>query len=488
MLKVVYMKTAQNHRPAFGIIGGGFSGIALAVNLINRASFPLDITLIDSATSFGKGVAFATQNPQHPLNVRALHMGLLPETPDDFYHWLKANPQRWKALDPSFQGLDFSPQSYVPRMIYGLYLEDLFNDAQTKAKQKGIRLTVIQAQAQDVNLLSSDLLEIVLSTGSSISVDRLILATGVSPCKKLPFEHPHLLNDRRYTTNVWDPHPESILRNMPMPQDEIIIIGTGLTMADVVATLIDRGFRGNILAVSPSGSVAQPHLAALPVKMPLVNIAKYAMTLLNLFKGFRQELDRTTQEGYDWRSLIDTLRPSLPKLWQGLTVVEKKQFLRHLYSLWNKHRHRLPPESAALLMHLQEEKKLHIIAGHVEEIDNSHPERLQVRIRIKDKAASQRIEVGHAINCCGPEYRLTKQPNVLLQNLLNKELIRPDALDLGIALSPEGWVQGKAPERIYTLGALLFGERFETTSVPEIREQAAEIAERLLQLNAEPQS
>jgi len=65
------------------IIGGGFSGTALAVQLLRRArDRPLKLALIERRGEAGRGVAYNTVSPAHVLNVPAGRMSLLPEVPD----------------------------------------------------------------------------------------------------------------------------------------------------------------------------------------------------------------------------------------------------------------------------------------------------------------------------------------------------------------------------------------------------------------------
>ena len=62
------------------IVGGGVSGVLLAVQLIRaRPNFPLSITLIEKEKNPWLGVAYSTDKVFHLLNVRAEKMSALPE-------------------------------------------------------------------------------------------------------------------------------------------------------------------------------------------------------------------------------------------------------------------------------------------------------------------------------------------------------------------------------------------------------------------------
>jgi uncharacterized NAD(P)/FAD-binding protein YdhS len=71
----------------------------------------------------------------------------------------------------------------------------------------------------------------------------------------------------------------------------------------------------------------------------------------------------------------------------------------------------------------------------------------------------------------------------LLRNLFMTGLARPDALRLGMAANPRGAIldrSGGASEILFTLGPPLCGLWYETTAIPEIRDQAAALAQQLI--------
>ncbi|WP_238361081.1 FAD/NAD(P)-binding protein [Iningainema tapete] len=53
------------------IIGGGFSGTLVAVNMMRNATMPLLIKLIERNQQIGRGVAYGTPVNCHLLNVPA---------------------------------------------------------------------------------------------------------------------------------------------------------------------------------------------------------------------------------------------------------------------------------------------------------------------------------------------------------------------------------------------------------------------------------
>src|SRR5687767_3696603 len=99
---------------SIAIIGGGFSGICTALHLIDRASSPFALHIIEKSPEPCKGIAFGTNSPYHPLNLRADQMGAYAGQPKHFYQWLEQQ-EIWRVLNPTFKNLEVKPESFLPR-------------------------------------------------------------------------------------------------------------------------------------------------------------------------------------------------------------------------------------------------------------------------------------------------------------------------------------------------------------------------------------
>jgi uncharacterized NAD(P)/FAD-binding protein YdhS len=73
---------------------------------------PIEILLIDSAMSTGRGIAYSTIDTRHRLNVPAEHMSASPDDPLDFVHRQEDTQIRLH-----------------PRNEFGRYLEDVLHGA-----------------------------------------------------------------------------------------------------------------------------------------------------------------------------------------------------------------------------------------------------------------------------------------------------------------------------------------------------------------------
>jgi len=118
------------------VVGAGASGTLTAIELVRVACHrerALRVLLIDEA-DHGLGVAYATTDEQHRLNVPAARMSALADDPDHLLRWAVG------------QGLDVRPDDFLPRALYGRYLRDLLADTQERASGL-VELEVVQMSA-----------------------------------------------------------------------------------------------------------------------------------------------------------------------------------------------------------------------------------------------------------------------------------------------------------------------------------------------------
>ena len=88
------------------------------------------------------------------------------------------------------------------------------------------------------------------------------------------------------------------------------------------------------------------------------------------------------------------------------------------------------------------------------------------------------------IGCCiGSESKFDQLDSALVKNLIAAGRIRCDDLRFGLDATPDGQLRdadGKPSELLYTLGTALKGILWESTAIPEIRVQARDLAQKLV--------
>ena len=431
------------------IIGAGFSGTLQAINLL-RHEGPR-ATLIERAPVAGTGLAYGAAHPSHVLNVRAANMSAFPDDPAHFVRWLEA------------RGVQNAPAAFLPRVTYGEYLRELLEAA---LKDPSGRLTLVRDEVRDVRLDGGVRVEL---RDRTLDADAAVLAVGNLPPHDPPGLDPDKLSTARYKGDPWDATvPEDL-----SDSDTVLIIGTGLTMVDVVLLLDARGFRGRIVALSRRGLLPRPHGPGSDWQKIDERPATTVSRLLQAVRG--------RGDGIGWRNAVDELRPFTQAMGGNASEAERARFLRHLRPWWDVHRHRLAPEVHARLMAVIERGQLEVIAGKTRGFDEQ-PDGIAVQFRRRSADVAETLVAERIVNCTGPLGDLARTQEPLLQKLAARGLIRPDAAHLGIDVDNQGQTiaaSGKPNRDLYALGPMTRGAFWEIVAVPDIRTQTWNVARRL---------
>lgn len=420
----------------------------MAINLL-RHQGPSAV-LIERNVRFGKGLAYSTAHNGHLLNVRAANMSALPDDPDHFCQWLA---QRGHTDQSAF----------VSRAVYGDYLSDLLERARRDAPG---RLELVQDEA--IAIECGPGVKVGLQSGRAIVADIAILAQGNLPPSPPEGLDPAALGDR-YVANPWSP---DLARGLS-DDDEVLVIGTGLTMVDVVLLLDAQGFRGRVTALSRRGLRPRPHADTHARHAPLAERPRGEVTQL-----LRSVRGRARSMG--WHHAIDELRPHTQAMWLAASDTQRRRFLRHLRPWWDVHRHRLAPEVSKRLELLLESGRLAIACGRSTRFDQNDS---GVAVEWMPRGGGQARfgSFARVINCTGPQSNLLQTNDPLFQDLIEKGIARPDPLGLGLAVDQNGRLIGDDGRRtdIYALGPMTRGMFWGITSVPDIRKQVWNVARRL---------
>ena len=269
------------------------------------------------------------------------------------------------------------------------------------------------------------------SNSEPIEADRVVLAWGNSAI-------PLPLRDHPQQRHGWCADATADLD----PEASLALLGSGLTMVDVVVSLRGKGHRGPIVALSRRGHLPTAHLSVSVTPIGAwLNPEQAPNTLLELWRLIRMRVAQAEREGHDWRAVIDGLRPMNQKLWQRLSLQERRRFLRHAAVLWDVHRHRVAPQLHEQLQQLINSGALEIIAGRLK-AKQSRAKRLQLRIRRRGAASSEYLEVDRLIICTGIRLDYARSTQPLLQRLLQRQQLQADVLGLGITTTPQGELVG----------------------------------------------
>ena len=443
------------------IIGGGASGTLLAANLLRATGEQLvEINVVEKAPSLGRGVAYSTPDDIHLLNVPAARMTAFADEPDHFLNWLEGN------------GYQFGPTAFVPRKIFGSYLNAVVRMAE-ESKHDLVKLNIFEDDAVDISIKDGKA-EVMLASGEYLYSEKVVLAFGNFLPPQPSVRDLSFTTDPKYFRSPWH---EGVFESIGN-EDDVLIIGTGLTMVDVVMKLAHSAHTGKIYALSTRGLIPAVH--KLGDTYPSFADELVPMTrITDLLKSVRRHIKTAGEQNIDWRAVIDSLRPVTQQLWQNLPISEKRYFMQHLSRYWNVARHRMPAEAAAVLDKLRENGRLEIRKGRLQKIESTDG----FDVEYLADSTSHSLKAHAIINCIGSESNFRKLDSQLVSTLFERGYIRSDALNFGIDALPNGSVVGQNGENsdvTFTLGTALKGTLWETTAIPEIRTQARQLAHLLL--------
>jgi hydroxyacylglutathione hydrolase len=122
---------------------------------------------------------------------------------------------------------------------------------------------------------------------------------------------------------------------------------------------------------------------------------------------------------------------------------------------------------------------LEIREGYLQSVDASPA---GAYITVRAHGGSESFYADRVINCTGPSMNYRRVPSTLLQNLFKRGLVTSGPLGAGFHCSQDGAVidaGGCASEIIFNLGPGRLGDLLESIAIPEIRQQAVELASTL---------
>ena len=430
------------------IIGGGVSGALTAYHLIRRGA-QARVILIDPHTALGLGLAYSTPSYRHLLNVPAGKISALPDQPNHFLDWLHKN------YNASMTEADFAP-----RAVFGRYIQSL-----VKAIPD---LDHRQTAVLDCHV-ASEQATLDLADGTEIVADTVVLATGNFDPAPLRGVAGETVSNGTYCHSAWK---HSTYANLP-PDGAVALIGSGLTAVDVVLRLRELGHQGPILAITRGGAFPNRHANYEALDEAAISGAPPARA---------RELLRTVHQaikaGGDWRAVIDSLRARTNELWTSLSLVEQRRFHRHLQRRWDVVRHRMAPPNADQIEAELESGTLVLHRASIQAVVAAGD---AARVQFQtNQGEVKEVTAARVINCTGPDMNYRRVGSSLLNSLFAQHLIVAGPHGSGLWTSESGGLRdqnGNFSSVLFYVGPGRQGTLIESIAVPELRQQAADLAE-----------
>ncbi|RWA62899.1 FAD/NAD(P)-binding protein [Mesorhizobium sp.] len=445
------------------IVGGGFTGAAVAWHLARQSARP-SITVIEPRSFLGGGLAYSSAEPSHRVNVPASRMSLLPDEPEHFSRWLAHDGEAGRDPESKWRNGDIFPR----RRAFGRYVAEQLAPHVASGAIRHVRDHASKVQRSGGGWT-------VTVSGQSIAADMVVLAM-THPAPDIPAALKPLAGARGFVADVYSPDALGFIA----PEASVLIVGSGLTSADAVAELDRRGHRGRILAVSRHGlrSRGHPRLRGEPfgdfTSTP-------ATTVLGLLGNIRSTLAAADAGGVTWQSVFDQLRLQGPAIWSALAPDEQTRLVRRLRAFWDVHRFRIAPQVEAVLVRRHAEGMYDNIAADLVASSRAGG-RLAVNLRRRGERQTGAVHFDVVINTTGPAHGKALQTNPVLRSLCDAELIHIDRHGLGIETALDSRAVGSEGEPVpglFVAGPLARGTFGELMGLPEVARHALAVASQI---------
>lgn len=442
------------------VIGGGAAGAAAFGELLTQFDGGT-VHWIVGQQAPGRGVAYATSEDVHLLNVRASAMGVFQEHAEDFIQHAARQLGQVKGTD------------FLPRRVFGDFIQAQLGSRIDGARRAGRSFRIHPQSAREIVARGDDGYAIRVGSDRWLEVGQVVLAIGALAQRPLRTVSTTALASGAFELDPWrlDRHPHAPRR--------VMVIGTGLTAVDTLLSAAVRWPHAELVAVSRHGLLPFTHST-----LPLVAFAAQEQLNRTLLSStgpadMLREVRRAIGDAgdTDWRSIIDGMRSINAQLWQGLSLARRRQFLRHVRWIWEAARHRMAPQTGEAIHQLQEEGRLEVLAARVLDVDGTAP--LQVTLRERATQLVSTVEADLVIQATGLDTAVAFGAHELLAQLLRDGLAVADPLQLGVLAGVDGRLldaNGRGQQGLYAIGSLLRGNLWECTAMPEIRSAAHRMA------------
>lgn len=448
------------------VIGGGFSGGAIAFHLAGMAAEGrLRVVVFEPRTALGAGLAYDTAEPVHRINVAAQRMSLVPGDEGHFMRWLAENEDAVDAEARLADGRVFPRRSVFGRYV-GAHLAPLVDAG---------RIEHVQDRVRSVRRVGERWL-VGAAQGRTIVADAVVIATSHPP-PAVPAALRALHGDPRLVANPLAPHALAAIG----AQDRVLIVGTGLTMADIVAALDRRGHTGPITAISRRGQCSRGHGT-----WPMQSFGDFSVdppaTALGLLRRVRTAVAAAERGGLTWHAVFDTVRRQGGTIWAALPDRERRRLVRHLRPFWDTHRFRISPQVQAVLERRRAAGSLRTFAASLVRASGTG-DGIEAWLRERAGREATPSLFDAVVVTTGPSHATVMAGEPYLAGLLADGCLRGDPIGLGIDCDSRARAidaAGQAVPSLFVGGPLARARFGELMGLPEVSAFAQEVARQVM--------
>lgn len=426
------------------VVGGGFSGANLAVQLVRQAKTAVHVSIVEPRAHLGRGLAYSAVDNDHRVNGPMEAHAMDPAHPEELTQWCFENG----VLESDPEAKVASGHLFLRRSVLGAYFSSQVA-LHADGASNGSTIRHVRDVAVDMERTALGFTVKTASHGD-LPADMVVLATGNPiPTLRKPFTPEQALHPRIMANPL---EPDGLDR---IPAEaHVLVVGSGLTALDMLSTLLRRGHRGPLTVVSRRGlrpreqspdilgpaarAAPTPFLDRLDAPIPAF-IAREPARIRLWCKALRREIARAVRAGESWHGPFDAVRDVVWKLWPLLPLQEQQRFFRRLRIFYDVHRFRTPPMNDAMVRLAESEGRVRYLAASVASVVAEEPG-APVVVEL-DLAASgggrQLHEFDHLINCTGLDSAASASGNPFLALMERKGMLCRHKTGVGYEVSEQ---------------------------------------------------
>ncbi|QDR63790.1 FAD/NAD(P)-binding protein [Mammaliicoccus sciuri] len=423
------------------IIGMGTAGVSTLNQLAKHKKFKkITVDIFDSVEDMGMGKPFQNDSDRLLINLPANQMSLSPDDTKDFKKWYKKNDD-----------FDYGKAKYLPRLVFGHYMKSILNDLLNKHDNIFVHK----------HKVDSCYVEEIKDERGQYKIDVCYIEDDEAVCQKydyvfltigtLPYKDPYNLSGLK--GYIESPYPTIKALRDVKENDDIAIIGTGLSSIDVIRFVMEnhkqlpitvasrhaqfptvRGIKHEInlkyITKDSIEKLKKTHKGIAPLKEIENLFAKECeYQNINLKKMlYRFKKDNVANMKYDLRhedevghfqSFVEEVKHHMIPVWNAMTIDDKTTFLEKYGHHFKRNANPMPQSSAKQLIEWIENEDIVVKEG----LENVR--KYYGKFRIKYEGEQEETSYHYVINATGPKKHLSEltEEEHFIKGLENKQII-----------------------------------------------------------------
>lgn len=246
---------------SIAVIGGGASAVCLIDALAREQAGPGTITVFEPSPNLWRGRAYQVDTEVIKVNATPDDMSVRVGDLRHFERWLEI---RERIVDDGGSTDPYSGARFVPRTVYGEYLEQSAYAALGELRRRGWRVDLVGTAVVGARRTAGSVL-LDTDNGTAGAFDYAVLCVGGDG----PKDAYGLAGAPGF---VADPYPVSAGLGDVGEREHVAIIGSGLTAVDIILYFAEHGHQGPITLLSRKGVL--PAVRQRPMEIHLNHLAK----------------------------------------------------------------------------------------------------------------------------------------------------------------------------------------------------------------------